>query len=212
MIWGKKSDKEEGEKMSGPQEIPRIAQQHLVTERKMNPELVKFLRAVVRKGPKGKETFDIRVFDEAEAEAKKIHVMDYTSLDERPDLILYDGWFDDVAKQVNLEEKKKVSFDTPLFTEEQIQQKIEALGNPGDTIFFYLARGSKRGGPLGMGAAVVELNPNYPGEKEKKYILYRADVIDMQPVGKGDKIMDSDKPKKIAGWIKELHHQRMYAA
>ena len=30
-----------------------------------------------------------------------------------------------------------------------------------------------------MGAAVVELNPNYPGNKQKKYNMYVVDVIDM---------------------------------
>lgn len=61
-----------------------------------------------------------------------------------------------------------------------------------------------------MGAAVIELNPNYPGKKQKKYIVYPADVIDMQPVGKGQKLFDSDKPKNIARWIKDAHHKRMY--
>jgi hypothetical protein len=37
-----------------------------------------------------------------------------------------------------------------------------------------------------MGAAMIELNPNYPGKKQKKYNVYTAEVIDMQPVGKGD--------------------------
>jgi hypothetical protein len=61
-----------------------------------------------------------------------------------------------------------------------------------------------------MGAAVIELNPNYPGKKQKKYIVYMADVIDMQPVGKGDKLFDSDKPKDIARWFKDGHHKRIY--
>jgi hypothetical protein len=73
-----------------------------------------------------------------------------------------------------------------------------------------MARGVKSGGPLGMGAAVVELNPNYPGKKQKKYIVYTADVLDMQPVGQGDKVFEIDKPKNIARWVKEAHHKRMY--
>jgi hypothetical protein len=36
-----------------------------------------------------------------------------------------------------------------------------------------------------MGAAMIELNPTTQ-QKEKKYNVYTADVIDMQPVGKGD--------------------------
>ena len=208
MLWGKKSAKEEG-KLSGPKEIPGPVQNYLVAERKMDPDLVKLLKAVERKSATG-ATFNVRVFDNSEAIAKKVQVKDYTSLDECPDLIIYEGWFDEGAKQVKLEEKKKVNFDTPIFTQAEIQQKIEALKEPGNTVFFYLARGGKNGGPLGMGAAVIELNPNYPGKKQRKYIAYTADVIDMQPVGTGDKIFDSDKPKDVARWVKEAHHKRMY--
>jgi hypothetical protein len=208
MFWGKKSAKEEG-KLSGPKEIPGPVQNYLVAERKIDPDLVKLLKAVERKSTTG-AGFNIRVFDDSEAIAKKVQVKDYTSLDEYPDLIIYEGWFDEGSKQVKLEEKKKVNWDTPIFTQAEIQQKIEALKEPGNTVFFYTARGGKHGGPLGMGAAVIELNPNYPGKKQKKYIVYTADVIDMQPVGKGQKLFDSDKPKNIARWIKDAHHKRMY--
>lgn len=185
---------------------------HLVAERKMAPELVKFLRALVRKSANGGTGFDMRVFDESEALAKKVQVKDYTSLDERPDLIIYEGWFDEGSKQVKLEEKKGVSSDTPIFTEAEIRQKIEGLKEPGSTVFFYMAVGSKHGGPLVMGAAVIELNPNYPGKKQKKYNVYTTDVVDMQPVGKEPKLFDSDKSKEIASWIKNAHHKRAYSS
>ena len=208
MFWGKKSAKEEG-KLSGPKEIPGPVQTYLVAERKWDPDLVKLLKTVVRKSTNG-AAFNIRVFDNSEAIAKKVQVKDYTSLDESPDLIIYEGWFDEGAKQVKLEEKKKVNWDTPIFTKAEIQQKIEALKEPGSTVFFYMARAIKSGGPLGKGAAVVELNPNYPDKKQKKYIVYSADVIDMQAVGTGEKMLDSDKPKYIANWIKDSHHKRMF--
>jgi hypothetical protein len=124
--------------------------------------------------------------------------------------MIYEGWFDERSKQVNLEEKKEVSWDTTIFTQAEIQQKIEALREPGDLVFFYMARGTVHGGPLGMGAAVIELNPNHAGKKQKKYIIYAADVIDMKPVGKGQKVFDTDKPKDIARWVKNGHEKRMY--
>jgi len=111
---------------------------------------------------------------------------------------------------VQLEEKKKVSYDVPLFTETEILQKIEALSEPGSTVFFYQARGPAAGGPLGRGAAVVELNPNYPGRKAKKYIVCTANVVGMEPVDKRQKLLESDKPKEIAKWIKEAHHKRSF--
>ncbi len=212
MFWNKKSVNGESkkEKLPGPQAIPDPVQKCLVGEWKMDPDLVKLLKAVVLRNSNEGKAFYIRIFDGSDALAKKVQINNYTSLDEHLDLILYEGQFDEGSKQVKLEEKKKVHWDTPLFTEAEIQQKIEALGEPGSTVFFYMARGSAIGGPLGMGASVVECNPNYPGKKQKKYNVYPADVIDMQPVGKGQKLFDSDKPKYIARWIKEAHHKRLY--
>jgi hypothetical protein len=208
MFWSKKSAKEEG-KLSGPKAIPGPVLNYLVAERKMDPDLVKLFKAVESKSTT-EAAFNIRVFDDSEAIARKVQVKDYTSLNECPDLIIYEGWYDEGAKQVKLEEKKKVNWDTPIFTQAEIQQKIEAISEPGNTVFFYMARGGNHGGPLGMGAAVIELNPNYPGKKQKKYIVYTADVIDMQPVGKGNKLFDSDKPKDIGRWVKEGHQKRIY--
>ena len=209
MFWGKKSEKEEG-KLAGPGNIPDLIQKHLVTEWKMNPDLVNLLKALLRRNPKGEKSFHVRIFDELDAKAKKVQVKDYTSLDERPDLIIYEGQFDEGTKQVKLEEKKKVIWDVPLSTQEEIQKKIEALREAGSSVFFYMARGVGAGGPLGMGAAIIELNPSYPEKKQKKYIVYSADVIDMQPVGKGQRLFDSDKTKEIARWTLEGHHKRMY--
>jgi len=210
MFWGKKSAKEEG-KLSGLKEIPELVQKYLVAEKKMAPDLVKLLRGVERKSTNG-AGFDIRVFDHSEAIAAKVEVKDFTSLDNSPDLILYEGLFDEGAKQVKLEEKTKVNWETPIFTQDQIQQKIESLKEPGNEVFFYTARGGKHGGPLGMGAAVVELNPNFPGQKQKKYNVYTVDVIDMKPVNKGEKAFDSDKPKDIARWVKNIHDKRAYSS
>ncbi len=212
MFWNKQSDSEESkkERLPKPQAIPGLVQKHLVSEWKISPDLVKLLKAVVRENSNVEKTFNIRIFDESEASARKVQVRNYSSFDEHPGMIIYEGQFDEKSKQVKLEEKKKVNWDTPIFTEAEIQQKIEALSTPGSTVFFYMARGSTIGGPLGMGATVVELNPNYPGKKQKKYNIYPTDVIDMQPVEKGLKLFDSDKPKDIARWVKEGHHKREY--
>jgi hypothetical protein len=133
MLWGKKSAKEveKKEKLSGPREIPGPVQNYLVDERKMDPDLVKLLKAVIHKSEAREEPLNIRIFDNSEALAKKVQVKDYTSLDEYPDLMIYEGWVNERSKQVKLEEKKEVSWDTPIFTQDEIQQKIEALKEPG---------------------------------------------------------------------------------
>jgi hypothetical protein len=209
MFWNKKPAKDETEKLSGPRPIPRLVQNYLVSQTKMDPNFVELLTAVIRKRPNGATASDIRVFDDSEAMVKKMQVKDYTSLDGSPDLILYEGWFDEGLKKVNLEEKKRIDTNTTIFSEVEIQQKIETLTEPGSTVFFYMARGVAHGGPLGMGAAVIELNPNYPGKKQKKYILYLADVVDTKPVDQKEKLFDSDKAKNLASWVKERHHKRM---
>ncbi len=210
MFWGKKSTKEGEikEKLSGPREIPGPVQNYLIAEKKLDPDLVQLLRALVRKSVTGEKSFNIRIFDPSDALAKKKAVKDYTSLDESPDLIIYAGWFDEGSKQVKMEEKKVVNWDTTIFTPAEIQQKIEALREPGSSVFFYMARGVKHGGPLGMGAAVVQVNPNYPAKEQKKYIAYVVDVIDTQPVENGKVFYDSDKLKDIVRWISGGHRKR----
>ncbi|MGB9627385.1 MAG: hypothetical protein ACPL6D_01875 [Thermodesulfobacteriota bacterium] len=214
MFWGKKKaeDKEMKVGLSGPREIPAIVQNYLVTEKKMDPDLVKLLKALVYKSNSGEKAFNIRIYDEADAVANKVQIKDYTTLDQHPHLILYEGVYDEGSKYVKLEEKKEVNYNIPIYTEAEIREQIESLKNPGDMVFFYMARGASHGGPLGMGAAIIELNPNYPGKKEKKYIVYTADVIDMKPVGKGQKLFGSDKPKDIASWVINGHHKRVYSS
>jgi hypothetical protein len=215
MLWKKKAVLEKSpqpkvEKLPGPRPIPGLVEKRLIADYKMDPDLVHIFKTVVRRSPKAENAFDYRIFDESEAEANEVKIKDYTYLDGHPELILYEGWFDDGSKQVELVEKKRVSCDILLFTETEIQQKIEALSEPGSSVFFYQARGPAVGGPLGKGAAIVELNPNYPAKKGKKYIIYTANVVGMEPVSNKQKLYDSNKPKEIAKWIKEAHQKRMY--
>ena len=206
----KKVEVHKAEKLPGPSPIPEIVVKHLVAQYKMGPILARILKAVVHHSSTKEDVFDIRIFDESEAMARQIHIKDYTSFEGHPDLIIYEGWFDERAKRVELQEKKKVSSETTIFSEAEIKQRIETLSEPGSSVFFYMARGSAHGGPLGVGAAVVELNPDYPKKIGKKYNIRTTNVIDMQPVGKGQKLFESDKPKDIARWMKESHQKRMY--
>jgi hypothetical protein len=198
------------EKLPGPRGIPDFVGKYLTAEMKMDPSLVPIYKIVVRKRPQTERTFDCRVFDMAEVEASNTLIKDYTSLDTHQELIIYEGWFDEASKRVELETKREAAQVVPILTEAEILQKIEALSEPGNTILFFQARGPATGGPLGRGAAVVELNPNYPGKKGKKYIIYTANVVGTKPVAKREKLFDSDKPKEIAKWVKEGHHKRMY--
>ncbi len=108
MFWKKKAATSEPkvEKLQGPKDIPDIVGGHLVVDFKQNPDWVWKLKSVKRRRQESKDAFDIRVFDEVEAAASKVKVQDYTTLDEHPELILFEGWFDTELRQVQIEEKK----------------------------------------------------------------------------------------------------------
>jgi hypothetical protein len=206
-MFGKKQDK--SEKTFKPQAINDLVSKHLREDKKANAELIPFFRAVIQKRPSGIKAFDIRIFDPEDANANKAQVKDFESLGSYPNLIIYEGWFDDESKHVELEEKKKVEWLTSFLTRDEIQKKIETLTEPGSTLSFYVNAGSASGGPLGKGAAVVELNRQVEGKKSKKYSINFADIIDNKPVLMA-KAFDSDKSKDIAAWISDSHNKRLY--
>jgi hypothetical protein len=117
----------EKDKLPGPKRNTGASAKLFGSREKSRPRLVRLLKAVVRKSATGETASNIRVFDQSEGIARKLEVKDYTSLDDCVDLIIYEGWFDEGGKQVKLEEKKKVNWDTPIFAQAEIQQKIETL-------------------------------------------------------------------------------------
>jgi hypothetical protein len=80
----------------------------MVVEEKKNPDWVWKLKGVVR--PAGKEkTFYCRVFDETQTAKAGVKVKDWTSLDDHPDLILWEGYFDKETNTVRHEKFVKPS-------------------------------------------------------------------------------------------------------
>jgi len=111
MFWKKKpatgeSSKPQVKKLPGPKGMFQLLLNYLMTEMKQDPIWLWTLKTVVRPRPESKDAFDVRVFDEAQVGARKVAVNDYTSLNEHPDLILYEGWFDKKSGKVQIEEKK----------------------------------------------------------------------------------------------------------
>ena len=95
------------QKLPKPEDIPEPVGRHLVVQLGKNPDWVWNLKGVVRPRPEGKDSYDVRVFNEAKAAAKNVTAKDYTSLDEHPELILYEGWFDKKSMSVQIEEKER---------------------------------------------------------------------------------------------------------
>jgi hypothetical protein len=106
MLWRRKDTKEGEEKLSGPKSIPYPAGRYLVVEEKKEPDWVWKLKGVVRPGGK-KKAFYCRVFSEAKVEEAGVTVKDWTSLDDHPDLILWEGHFDEAANTVRKEKYLK---------------------------------------------------------------------------------------------------------
>jgi hypothetical protein len=74
-----------------PKELPTAVGMYLVTQLKLDPDWVWSLKGVVR--PKGKQNFEIRIFDPKEAVISDVLVRDFNSLNDFPEMILFEGCF-----------------------------------------------------------------------------------------------------------------------
>lgn len=97
-FWKKKSETDElpkakVEKMAKPQSIPESVGRAIVVDLGKDPNWVWQLKTVVRAQAE-KNHFDIRVFDEGQVTLRGVIVKDYTTFDEYPDLVLFEGWYD----------------------------------------------------------------------------------------------------------------------
>ena len=92
-------------KLPRPREIPEAVGRHLVVELHKNPDWVWELKSVERPREDGKSRFDIRIFDQVQAFGMDAKIKDYTSLDNYPELILFEGWHDRKTRTINMEEK-----------------------------------------------------------------------------------------------------------
>lgn len=90
-------------KLPGPKELPQPIGQYLVTFEKSDPDWAWSLKCVLRPHPDKKSRFDCRVFDPSKAGMYGIRIVNYTSLDDNPELILFQGWFDKETGKVKLQ-------------------------------------------------------------------------------------------------------------
>jgi hypothetical protein len=102
MFWGRKKNG-----LLPPKGIPDYVGRYLVVNLGKNPDWVWNLKAVMRSKTEDKDAFDVRVFDPAQVSEKGLKIRDYHSLDEHPDLILYEGWFNKRTGEVKIEAKEK---------------------------------------------------------------------------------------------------------
>ena len=90
-------------------EIPEPVGRYLVVKLGKDPDWVWTLKGLVqpREGRRG--CFDVRVVDAAHAVQKKVIISGYASLDEHPELILFEGWYDKVNNMVMECTEKNIS-------------------------------------------------------------------------------------------------------
>ena len=78
--------------MPKPKDLPDRIGIHLVTQLRSDPDWVWTLQGAVRP-TKQKHYFEIRIFDPEEAFLSDVIVRDFDSLEDFPELILFEGYF-----------------------------------------------------------------------------------------------------------------------
>lgn len=108
MFW--KRDKTNGGELQlpGPKSMPSSVGRHLVLEEKKDPNWIWNQKVVLRPTDK-KKAFYCRVFNDAQAMKAGVKVKDWTSLDGHPDLIIWEGYFDEQTNTVRREDFPKSS-------------------------------------------------------------------------------------------------------
>ncbi len=111
MFWQKSKSggapsQPKAEKLPRPKGITDILGRYLVTELKQDPDWVWKLKVALRHRQNSKNAFDFRVFDEVKVAEKDVKVHDYTSFDQHPELVLFQGWYDKESWKVEIEGRK----------------------------------------------------------------------------------------------------------
>jgi hypothetical protein len=90
-------------KLPGPKELPQQIGRYLVVEEKLDPDYVWNLRYVARPRTERKHYFDFRLFSSKAAQTAQVRVINYDSLDNHPELVLFKGRFckDDAAPEMD---------------------------------------------------------------------------------------------------------------
>ncbi len=102
MFWNRKKTKDGEEKLPGPQSMPDLVGRHMVLEEKADANWIWNLKGVLR--PAGKDkAFYCRIFNPGQAAKAGVKVEDWTSLDDHPELIIWEGSFDKKTMAVRRE-------------------------------------------------------------------------------------------------------------
>jgi hypothetical protein len=90
-------------KLTKPRELPERVGMYLVTKLKLDPDWVWNLKCVLRPKLDEKKIFEIKIFNPDTVAGKGISVTDFNTLDQHPDLILFQGIFNKNTGKVEVE-------------------------------------------------------------------------------------------------------------
>ena len=90
-------------KLARPKELPDRVGRYLVTQLKEDPDWVWSLKCTLRLRSAEKNVFEIRIFNPATAEREGVSIVNFNSLDDYPELILFTGSFNKNTGSVQLE-------------------------------------------------------------------------------------------------------------
>ena len=94
------------QKLSRPKPLPEMVGRRLVVDFKKDPDLVWKLMGVVLPRSESRHRYDFRLFAPIEASTRGVPIKNYHSLDDHPELILYEGWFDKSTHESEIIDKR----------------------------------------------------------------------------------------------------------
>jgi hypothetical protein len=89
-------------KLTRPKELPDRVGRYLVTQLNEDPDWVWGLKCTLRLRSVEKNVFEIRIFNPHTAEREGVSVVNFNSLDDYPELILFTGSFNKNTGSVHL--------------------------------------------------------------------------------------------------------------
>jgi len=92
-------------KLPKPKELTDEIGKYLVADSGYDPDWVWSLKSVVRPKDGSKTAFEIRIFEECASKENGTTIRDYDSLDDYPELIEFEGWFDNATRDIHLDRK-----------------------------------------------------------------------------------------------------------
>jgi hypothetical protein len=110
-FWQKSNAKTGGEKakkLPRPKELPSGVGRFLVVDLGLEPDWVWNLKGVSAPREDDRNRLDIRIFDEAQAAGRSVYVKSYKTLDDHPELILFQGWYDKGDWKMDIRDLRKI--------------------------------------------------------------------------------------------------------